>query len=107
VRYSDIHLKKIYYVNFNPVRQCEFDGKHLAVVLKKNNDSRTVVVAPLTTSSNGIGKNKIELGYLSVLPQALRSQKSYLVYNQIRTVNCNRFTKVIYASNLVPDLKNN
>ena len=103
VRYSDLHLKHIYYVNFDPVVQCEFNGKHLAVVLKKNNDNRTVIVAPLTTSANGVGTNKIALGYLTVLPKALRSSKSYLVYNQTRTVNCNRFTKVIYASSPVPD----
>ena len=38
MRFSDIKVGCIYNVIFDPVRDCEFDGKHLAVVLKRNND---------------------------------------------------------------------
>jgi len=41
--YSRLKVGCIYYVNFNPHLRCEFDGNHLALVLKKNNDSSTVV----------------------------------------------------------------
>ena len=35
MRAGDIKAGHIYNVIFDPVRDCEFDGKHLAVVLKK------------------------------------------------------------------------
>lgn len=35
MRFSDVKVGYIYNVIFDPVRDCEFDGKHLAVVLKK------------------------------------------------------------------------
>ena len=35
MRFSDIKVGYIYNVIFDPVRDCEFDGKHLAVVLKR------------------------------------------------------------------------
>ena len=40
MRYSDIKEKYVYYVDFNPVKACEFNNNHLAVVLKKNNDKK-------------------------------------------------------------------
>lgn len=76
---------------FDPVRNCKFDGKHLAVVLKKNNDKSTFIVMPLTSASNGNGINKIHIGQIASLPTLLRSNNTYAVFNQVRTVNANRF----------------
>lgn len=53
MRFSDIKIGHIYNVIFDPVRFCEFNGKHLALVLKKNNDRKTFIVMPLTSESNG------------------------------------------------------
>lgn len=90
MKYSDVLVRHIYNVDFDPVRECEFNGIHLAVVLKKNNDNKTMLVAPLTRSSNGDGDNKTNLGKIATLPVNLRNSDSYLVYNQVRVVNCSR-----------------
>lgn len=91
MRFSDIRVGYIYNVIFDPVRSCEFDGKHLAVVLKRNNDKATFIVMPLTSAPNGVGVNKIKLGAINSLPASLKSNNTYAVYNQIRTVNADRF----------------
>ena len=90
MKYSDIKVQHIYNVIFDEVRDNEFNGTHLALVLKKNNDIRTAVVMPLTSISNGEGKNKIKIDVLS-LPPSLASNQTYAVYNQIRTLNASRF----------------
>lgn len=91
MRASDIKVGKIYNVIFDPVRNCEFDGKHLAIVLKKNNDKATFIVMPLTSSPNGEGINKVSVGQIASLPQSLRNNHTYAVLNQIRTVHASRF----------------
>ena len=91
MRFSDIKVGYIYNVIFDPVRDCEFDGKHLAVVLKKNNDKATFIGMPLTSAPNGVGVNKIKLGAMNSLPSSLKTNDTYAVYNQIRTVNADRF----------------
>lgn len=91
MRFSDIKVGYIYNVIFDPVRDCEFDGKHLAVVLKRNNDKTTFIVMPLTSAPNGVGVNKIKLGAINSLPSSLKTNDTYAVYNQVRTVNANRF----------------
>lgn len=91
MRFSDIKVGCIYNVIFDPVEACEFDGKHLAVVLKKNNDKATFIVMPLTSAPSGAGVNKIELGTIPTLPMSLRGNRTYAVLNQIRTVNASRF----------------
>ena len=91
MKYEDIQIKQVYNVDFDEVRDCEFDGLHLAIVVKKNNDKRTAIVLPLTTSSNGEGTNKINIGKIESLPDNLKQDDSFAVYNQVRTVNCNRF----------------
>lgn len=91
MRFSDIKVGYIYNVIFDPVRACEFDGKHLAVVLKRNNDKATFIVMPLTSAPNGVGVNKIKLGVMNSLPSSLKSNDTYAVYNQVRTVNSDRF----------------
>ncbi|VDN48678.1 conserved protein of unknown function [Petrocella atlantisensis] len=93
MNFSDINVKCVYTVDFDPVRSPEFDRKHLALVLKKNNDSRTCVVMPLTKVSNGVGTNKEMITVIN-LPTSLASNPSYAVYNQVRTVNANRFIKL-------------
>ena len=55
MRFSDIKVGYIYNVIFDPVRDCEFDGKHLAVVLKRNNDKATFIVMPLTSAPKFLG----------------------------------------------------
>lgn len=91
MRFSDIKVKNIYLVDFDPVKQCEFNGRHLAVVLKRNNDNRTFIVMPLTSSDNGVGINKINIRKIKSLPKSFSGNTSYAVYNQIRTVNASRF----------------
>ena len=91
MRFSDIKVGYIYNVIFDPVRYCEFDGKHLAVVLKRNNDKATFIVMPLTSAPNGVGVNKIKLGAMNSLPLSLKYNDTYAVYNQVRTVNADRF----------------
>lgn len=91
MRFSDIKIGHIYNVIFDPVKTCEFNGKHLAVVLKRNNDKQTFIVMPLTSESNGDGVNKIKIGGINSLPSSLKNNETYAVFNQIRTVNANRF----------------
>jgi uncharacterized protein YifN (PemK superfamily) len=95
---SDIRVKHIYNVEFDPVHANEFDSKHLALVLKKNSDGRTFIVVPLTSSSNGLGTGKIFLGKISTLPSSLSSNNTYAVTNQIRTVNADRFISLKQGS---------
>lgn len=91
MKFSDVKEQHIYNVDFEPVRDNEFNGKHLALVLKKNNDKKTVIVMPLTTSNNGDLINKKDLGILDCLPSSLKQRgNSYAVFNQIRTINVNR-----------------
>ncbi|MEG0372218.1 MAG: type II toxin-antitoxin system PemK/MazF family toxin [Clostridium sp.] len=101
MRFSDIRIGHIYNVEFDPVRDCEFDGIHLAIVLKRNNDNRTFIVMPLTSSQNGEGVNKIKLGVVENLPTSLRSNETYAVFNQIRTVNASRFRALKEAGDVV------
>lgn len=91
MRFGDIKVRHIYNVIFDPVRYCEFNQKHLALVLKKNNDKQTFVVMPLTSEPNGDGVNKIRVGSIESLPSSLKSNETYAVFNQIRTVNASRF----------------
>lgn len=90
LRYSEIKEQHIYYVDFDPVKGCEFNGKHLAVVVKKNNDKQTAMVLPLTSSSKG--DNKINLGKIKELPSNINTLDSYLVLDQLRSVNFSRFS---------------
>lgn len=91
MKFSNIKVKHVYNVIFDDVRECEFDGIHLALVLKLNNDKKTVIVMPLTSVSTGVGFNKVKLDKIDSLPSNLKTNESYAVYNQIRTVNANRF----------------
>lgn len=95
MKFTDVLEGHIYNVLFStptePVRQPEFDSKHLALVLKKNNDKSTVIVMPLTTSDNGDSKNKENIGILSCLPKNFQERgDSFAVFNQIRTINVSR-----------------
>lgn len=98
MRYSDIKERYVYYVQFNPIKGNEFKKNHLSVVLKKNNDKRTAIVMPLTSSESGQGKNKILLDEISSLPERLKGDKSYAVYDQVRTVDFERFQPVFKDS---------
>ena len=94
MKLSEIKLCHIYYVDYEPVRNGEFNGKHLSVVLKRNNDKFTYVVMPLTSSANGEGVNKINIGRVAGLPLNLQNKDTYAVYDQVRTVNASRFFAV-------------
>lgn len=94
MKISDIKVGNIYYVDYEPVRNGEFNGLHLSVVLKKNNDKHTFVVMPLTSSANGDGVNKINIGKVAALPPNINHKDTYAVFNQVRTVNASRFRAV-------------
>jgi mRNA-degrading endonuclease toxin of MazEF toxin-antitoxin module len=81
----------VYYVLYDPVQVGEFNGKHLSVVLKRNNDKYTFVVMPLTSSANGDGINKLSIGKLPGLPSNIKGADTYAVFDQVRTVSSNRF----------------
>lgn len=91
MKFSNVKEKHIYNVIFDPVKPCEFDKKHLALVLKKNNDKKTCIVVPLTSENNGDGINKINIGCINTLPTSLKCNNTYAVINQVRTVNVSRF----------------
>ena len=95
---SDIRTGHIYYVDYEPVKIPEFNGVHLSLVMKKNNDKQTFVVMPLTSSSNGKGINKVNIGKIAALPQELKKKDTYAVFNQVRTVNASRFIAVKCSS---------
>lgn len=102
MKFTHVNEKHIYNVIFDPVRNPEFDGTHLALVLKKNNDGQTVVVMPMTTSSNGDLINKKDLGVLNCLPESLRLRgNSFAVFNQIRTVHVSRMISLKDKNNIV------
>lgn len=105
MKFSDVKVKHIYNVIFDPVRVPEFDRTHLALVLKKNNDNQTVIVMPMTTSSNGVPFNKKDLGILNCLPTSLQSRgNTFAVFNQIRTVNVSRMIS-LKEKNIVVESK--
>ena len=91
---SDIKIGHVYYVDYEPVKDGEFNGRHLSVVMKKNNDKATFVVMPLTSSPNGDGANKLNIGKITGLPSSIKTKDTYAVYNQVRTVNAMRFFSV-------------
>lgn len=101
MQFSDIKERHIYNVIFDPVKMCEFNGKHLALVLTKNNDRRTCIVMPLTSESNGNNVNKKHVGIINSLPSSLKSNDTYAVFNQIRTVNASRFISLKEGSNVI------
>jgi uncharacterized protein YifN (PemK superfamily) len=101
VKSADIKIGHVYYVDYEPVRDGEFNGKHLSVVLKRNNDKYTFVVMPLTSSANGDGVNKINIGKIAGLPPNIRNSDTYAVFDQVRTVNANRFMAVKDAGNRI------
>ena len=101
MKFSDIKVGYIYNVIFDPVHACEFNSKHLSLVLKKNNDKSTFIVMPLTSAPNGNGVNKIQLGQIESLPPSLKINTTYAVYNQIRTVNADRFISLKDESSVV------
>jgi uncharacterized protein YifN (PemK superfamily) len=107
MKFSDIKERYLYYVNFNDVRDFEFKDNHLSVVLKKNMDSRSVIVMPLTTSSRGLGETKILLPTINTLPERLKNSKSYAVYDQIRTVNSSRLQPIFERreNNIIVEVK--
>ncbi|WP_252231192.1 type II toxin-antitoxin system PemK/MazF family toxin [Clostridium sp. ZBS15] len=99
--FSKIKTRHIYNVIFDPVKPCEFDKKHLAVVLKKNNDKQTLIVMPLTSEENGNGINKINIGIIDSLPSSLKCNNTYAVFNQIRTVNASRFISLKEGNSII------
>lgn len=101
MKYSDIKVGNIYFVNLEPVRRYEFGGNHLGIVLKKGKDKRTVTIISLTSKSSGEGENKINIGVVPSLPTRLIQRKkgkqqtnSYVVLDQVRTVEVSRVEEV-------------
>lgn len=91
---EEIKIGHIYFVDFDPVEKGEFNGPHLAIVLKKNADKITFITIPLTSKEKGLDVNKISLGKLDCLPENLREKESFAVIDQIRTVSANRFSEL-------------
>lgn len=91
---KNINIGHVYYVDYEPVRNGEFNGLHLSIVLKKNDDKFTYIVMPLTSSAKGEGVNKVNIGKIAGLPSNIKNNDSYAVYNQVRTVNASRFRAV-------------
>ncbi len=94
MRAKEIKVGHIYYVKFDPVKKGEFGKDHLAVVLKKNNNKITFIVIPLTSKETGLEQNKIKLEIKNLLPPHLRSKDTYAVYDQVRTVTAERFSRL-------------
>jgi mRNA-degrading endonuclease toxin of MazEF toxin-antitoxin module len=84
MRISDIKIGHMYYIDYDPVRYCEFNGKHLSVVLKRNNDRNTCIVMPMTSSPNGDGVNKTKIGCIANLPQSIRKNEKVKSAETIR-----------------------
>lgn len=105
MRYSDIKVGNIYFVNLEPVQQYEFGGNHLGIVLRKGTDRRTVTIVSLTSNSSGVGENKLNIGVVSSLPRRLvqdrhgRLLDSYVVLDQVRTVVANRVQNILDGTN--------
>ncbi len=91
MRTSKIKVGHAYYVDFEPTRKGEFGGTHLAIVLKKNHDKISFVIVPTTSKNSGIGINKISLGKLDCLPDNINEDETYVVIDQVRTVDASRF----------------
>lgn len=107
MRASEVKVGNVYYVDFNPFRKGEFDGTHLALVLKKTVNEITFIVIPMTSDSTGATgekRNKIILDISNYLPPHLRNKTSYAVYDQIRTVNASRLRK-LYENEVEYDAK--
>ncbi|MBX9998486.1 type II toxin-antitoxin system PemK/MazF family toxin [Priestia aryabhattai] len=101
LRYSDIKVGHVYFADLRQVRQYEFGGNHLSIVLNKCADRRSVIIVSLTSERSGVGQNKIDLGILPSLPQRLVTNqngnpvKSYVVLDQVRTVVASRVQEVV------------
>lgn len=96
---KEVMEQHIYYIDFDPVEKNEFNGKHMAIVLQKNKDNQTAIVIPLTSSSRG--DNKLNLGKINSLPGTLNTKDSYLVLDQMRTVNYSRYSQFIDKGNFI------
>ncbi|OJD97286.1 hypothetical protein MCCC1A01412_28250 [Bacillus anthracis] len=114
MRYSDVQVGNIYFAKLDPVRQYEFGGNHLCIVLRKCNDHRSVAIISLTSNSSGVGENKVDLGLIPELPERLRTKQngkpvhSYAILNQIRTIVTSRIEPVVdgkdsYGNNIEVD----
>ena len=101
MRYSDIKVGNVYFVDLNPVRKYEFGGNHLGIVLRKGKDQRTVTIVSLTSNSSGVGENKINIGVIPSLPTRLGQDRngkpldSYVILDQVRTVVVSRVAEVL------------
>lgn len=96
VSFNDAKVGRIFFANYNKVRDSEFDGNHLSIILKKNTDKSTVIVLPLTkVASYNPNSSKKLLGNILTLPESLRKNKSYYVYDQVRTLNVNRLNHIL------------
>ncbi len=105
MNYSEIEEGHIYNVEFDFVREYEFSGLHFALVLRKNLDRKTVIVAPLTSKDYGLGIWKYNLGIIKNLPSDVNGNNTYVVYNQIRTVCASRFSRLKNESKQKVDVK--
>lgn len=91
--FERIKEKHVYYVDFNPFQGNEFGLKHMAVVLRKNKNDKTLMVMPLTSKKDDTGKT-IQIEVLG-LTEELKSNESHAVFNKVRVVTHTRFSHVM------------
>lgn len=101
MNFSEIKVQHLYFILFEPTKDGEFGGKHLSLILKKNNDKKTLLVLPLTSNSSGNTVNKVNLGILPGLPKSLSGNTSYAVFNQSRTVSYKRVTPIMDGASAI------
>ena len=91
--FERIKEKHVYYVDFNPFQGNEFGLNHMAVVLRKNKNDKTLMVMPLTSKKDDKGKT-IQIEVLG-LTESLKENESHAVFNKVRVVTHARFSHVM------------
>lgn len=94
MKVNEIKVGHIYFVDYEPVHKGEFGKTHLAIVLKQNANKITFITVPLTSADDGVGINKVSLGILDCLPKNLQEKETFVVLDQVRTANADRFMKI-------------
>lgn len=96
VSFNDAKVGRVLFANYDSVIKPEFNGNHLSIILKKNTDSSTIIVLPLTkVASFKQNSSKKLLGTISTLPAGLSKNQSYYVYDQVRTLNVSRLSHIL------------
>lgn len=97
--YSDIKLKSVYFLDYDPSHGDEFGKHHMGIVLKKrthNQQDSVCVIVPITTNPPRIydtGKIPVRLNNL---PDKLAKKgQSYALTNQIKVMDYTRLERIV------------